>query len=256
MRGRTSFVIADRLSTIRRADQILVLIDGEIVERARHEELLAQQGAYYDLYMSQFLSSPGGAPVDEAVSGNGHEPAAVPAAAWGGPSSASGLVRKHKTGHAACFRILRAPFFLECAMEALDRRLDEIDEVSAGVFEDNGRDWSHVRRLTAKFDATGLEAMDLGGYVFRNEGSGRDSCFKQSLLVCAGRWKVHWFQHQLDVCDSLGRAHRKPAELTHRYVRHLLEAEYGCVEVQSSVLIFNHDADELDLHRCSFYSLS
>ena len=81
MRGRTSFVIAHRLSTIRRADQILVLIDGEIVERGRHEELLAQQGAYYDLYMSQFLNSPGGAPVDGSVSGNGHEPAVVPAAA-------------------------------------------------------------------------------------------------------------------------------------------------------------------------------
>jgi ATP-binding cassette, subfamily B, multidrug efflux pump len=81
MRGRTSFVIAHRLSTIRRADQILVLIDGEIVERGRHEELLAQQGAYYDLYMSQFLNAPGGPPTDGAVSGNGHEPAAVPAAA-------------------------------------------------------------------------------------------------------------------------------------------------------------------------------
>ena len=81
MRGRTSFVIAHRLSTIRRADQILVLIDGEIVERGRHEELLAQQGAYYNLYMSQFLNSPGGAPVDGSVSGNGHEPTVVPAAA-------------------------------------------------------------------------------------------------------------------------------------------------------------------------------
>jgi ATP-binding cassette subfamily B multidrug efflux pump len=52
--GRTSFVIAHRLSTIRNADQVLVLRDGEIVERGRHEELLAQQGVYYDLYMSQF----------------------------------------------------------------------------------------------------------------------------------------------------------------------------------------------------------
>jgi ATP-binding cassette subfamily B protein len=52
--GRTSFVIAHRLSTIRNADQVLVLRAGEIVERGRHEELLAKQGAYYDLYMSQF----------------------------------------------------------------------------------------------------------------------------------------------------------------------------------------------------------
>ncbi|HXF60289.1 MAG TPA: ABC transporter ATP-binding protein [Caldilineaceae bacterium] len=52
--GRTSFVIAHRLSTIRNADQVLVLVDGQIVERGRHEALLAQRGAYYDLYMSQF----------------------------------------------------------------------------------------------------------------------------------------------------------------------------------------------------------
>src|SRR5690606_15499237 len=52
--GRTSFVIAHRLSTIRNADQVLVVQAGQIVERGRHEELLAQRGAYYDLYMSQF----------------------------------------------------------------------------------------------------------------------------------------------------------------------------------------------------------
>ena len=54
MAGRTSFVIAHRLSTIRNADQVLVLVDGQIVERGRHEELLAREGVYYDLYMSQF----------------------------------------------------------------------------------------------------------------------------------------------------------------------------------------------------------
>jgi ATP-binding cassette subfamily B protein len=54
LRGRTSFVIAHRLSTIRNADLILVLKDGNIIERGRHEELLAKQGFYYDLYMSQF----------------------------------------------------------------------------------------------------------------------------------------------------------------------------------------------------------
>ncbi|MCB0151195.1 MAG: ABC transporter ATP-binding protein, partial [Caldilineaceae bacterium] len=52
--GRTSFVIAHRLSTIRNADQVLVLVKGEIIERGTHEELLAAQGFYYDLYMSQF----------------------------------------------------------------------------------------------------------------------------------------------------------------------------------------------------------
>lgn len=54
LEGRTSFVIAHRLSTIRNADQVLMLVDGEIVERGTHHSLLAQQGAYYDLYMSQF----------------------------------------------------------------------------------------------------------------------------------------------------------------------------------------------------------
>jgi ATP-binding cassette subfamily B protein len=52
--GRTSFVIAHRLSTIRNADQVLVLVKGEILERGTHEELLAKEGFYYNLYMSQF----------------------------------------------------------------------------------------------------------------------------------------------------------------------------------------------------------
>jgi ATP-binding cassette subfamily B protein len=54
LEGRTSFVIAHRLSTIRNADQVLMLRAGEIIERGTHNELLAQRGAYYDLYMSQF----------------------------------------------------------------------------------------------------------------------------------------------------------------------------------------------------------
>jgi ATP-binding cassette subfamily B protein len=54
MEGRTSFVIAHRLSTIRNADKILVINDGEIIERGTHEELLGQGGFYHNLYMSQF----------------------------------------------------------------------------------------------------------------------------------------------------------------------------------------------------------
>jgi ATP-binding cassette subfamily B protein len=54
MRGRTSFVIAHRLSTIRDADMILVMKDGDIVEQGNHEELLAKEGFYAELYNSQF----------------------------------------------------------------------------------------------------------------------------------------------------------------------------------------------------------
>ena len=54
MKGRTSFVVAHRLSTIRDADVILVMRDGSIVEQGRHEELLKKGGFYAELYMSQF----------------------------------------------------------------------------------------------------------------------------------------------------------------------------------------------------------
>jgi len=54
MEGRTSFVIAHRLSTIRNADVIIVMESGKIVEQGNHEELLAKEGTYYNLYNSQF----------------------------------------------------------------------------------------------------------------------------------------------------------------------------------------------------------
>jgi ABC-type multidrug transport system ATPase subunit len=53
MRGRTSFMIAHRLSTIRSADLILVLNHGELVEQGSHEELVAQEGLYFQLYEAQ-----------------------------------------------------------------------------------------------------------------------------------------------------------------------------------------------------------
>ncbi len=59
MAGRTSFVVAHRLSTIRYADQILVMEHGNIVERGKHDELLAANGAYAKLYNSQFAENVG-----------------------------------------------------------------------------------------------------------------------------------------------------------------------------------------------------
>lgn len=53
MRGRTTFVIAHRLSTIKKADQILVIEDGRIAERGKHDELIAAEGRYFDLYTYQ-----------------------------------------------------------------------------------------------------------------------------------------------------------------------------------------------------------
>ena len=55
MKGRTSFVIAHRLSTIKNADLILVIKDGYLVEQGKHEELLAQNGFYSQLYNAQFV---------------------------------------------------------------------------------------------------------------------------------------------------------------------------------------------------------
>ena len=54
MKGRTSFIVAHRLSTIQNADRILVMKDGSIIEQGNHEELLEQKGFYYKLYNSQF----------------------------------------------------------------------------------------------------------------------------------------------------------------------------------------------------------
>jgi ATP-binding cassette subfamily B multidrug efflux pump len=54
MKGRTSFVIAHRLSTIKNADIILVMKDGDIIEQGNHDELMAQNGFYADLYNSQW----------------------------------------------------------------------------------------------------------------------------------------------------------------------------------------------------------
>ena len=54
MKGRTSFVIAHRLSTSRDADKVIVIKDGEIVEQGTHQQLLDAKGFFHHLYMSQF----------------------------------------------------------------------------------------------------------------------------------------------------------------------------------------------------------
>ncbi len=75
LRGRTSFVVAHRLSTIRNADMLLVLNGGEIIERGTHAELLAQRGFYYNLYMSQFRQKDDAAPATPNIEQWGGEPA-------------------------------------------------------------------------------------------------------------------------------------------------------------------------------------
>ena len=57
MKGRTSFIVAHRLSTIQNADVILVMKDGHIIEQGNHEELLSQKGFYHELYYSQFKNA-------------------------------------------------------------------------------------------------------------------------------------------------------------------------------------------------------
>ena len=57
MKNRTSLIIAHRISTIRDADQIIVMDQGHIAESGTHEELLAKRGAYYGLYMTQFAGT-------------------------------------------------------------------------------------------------------------------------------------------------------------------------------------------------------
>ena len=54
MKGKTCFVIAHRLSTVRNADLILVMRDGDVIEQGTHNELIQQKGFYYQLYNSQF----------------------------------------------------------------------------------------------------------------------------------------------------------------------------------------------------------
>jgi ATP-binding cassette subfamily B protein len=54
MNGRTSFIIAHRLSTIRDANTIMVIDDGEIVEKGSHDDLLNTDGVYHNMYFNQF----------------------------------------------------------------------------------------------------------------------------------------------------------------------------------------------------------
>jgi len=76
--GRTTFVIAHRMSTVRRADRIVVMEQGRIVEEGRHEELLARAGSYRRLFAEQLFDTPGQDPADQATPG---QPAGDPALA-------------------------------------------------------------------------------------------------------------------------------------------------------------------------------
>jgi ABC-type multidrug transport system fused ATPase/permease subunit len=76
MEGRTSFMIAHRLSTVRHADQIIVLSQGRIVERGTHDELVGREGIYHGLYLAQTKerqrrNRPGVADLKPALAGNG-----------------------------------------------------------------------------------------------------------------------------------------------------------------------------------------
>lgn len=54
MKGKTSFIVAHRLSTIKNADLILVMNKGNVIEKGTHDELIEKHGFYYNLYNSQF----------------------------------------------------------------------------------------------------------------------------------------------------------------------------------------------------------
>jgi len=77
MEGRTTFVIAQRLRTVKMADQILVLQDGQIVERGRHDELLREDGIYRQIYDLELRDQ------EEALTAPAASPAAVEVAAAG-----------------------------------------------------------------------------------------------------------------------------------------------------------------------------
>ena len=67
MEGRTSIVIAHRLSTVRNADLIIVVDQGRVVQRGRHEELMRDGGLYAELYRTQFDQSPRWAPPSTGI---------------------------------------------------------------------------------------------------------------------------------------------------------------------------------------------
>src|SRR5439155_147304 len=133
--GRTALVIAHRLSTVRDADQILVLDAGRIVERGTHDELVASGGLYADLYRTQFAVVDSPRPFAEAV-GDAQPGDGYP-----------GRTRQHEPDHAAARE--RADDRAGRPYRAQEHRLERLAPLFVGGFEGGTARWATDRQQRA-----------------------------------------------------------------------------------------------------------